>query len=114
MLSLTYDQYDIPNLITRSADGKKFWRLSIKSKDQSNLGDSRLLLDVDFNFTFVWQTLDANGDVEARERVTFLYTSDGKVKPSPRTLRVLGDNKVSTILKALYRGGDPEKGPVTA
>lgn len=113
MLSLTYDQYDIPELVKSSTDGKKVWILPLKCKDHSYLGNSRILLDVDFNYTFYWSEFDNNGNVEARERVTFLYTSTGKVKPSPRTLRILGDNKVSQILKGLYRGGDPDKGLVT-
>lgn len=113
MLSLTHDQYDFPKLFVRD-DGKKYWQMDVLGKDSALLGDSYLTLDVNFNYTFQIKKLDAEGNVEARERVTFLYTSDGKVKPSPRTLRVLGDRKVSMILKRLYRGGDPGKGPVTA
>jgi len=65
---------------------------------------------VPFSYTFLPGAVLDGYCIADEGKVTLDFAPDGTVKPSGRTLRIYSADKVSAILKHLYKGGNPRNG----
>lgn len=128
MLSLSSNHFSVPELKVHSVElnGNTYEICSWMVRDNSIpiwgepnymiikddfhwtvLPDSEFI-EVDESGNFDWNS--KRTEISGEERVTWLFTKDGRIRPSHRSLRIYGSEKIASFLKGMYVGGDPRKG----
>lgn len=128
MLSLSSNHFSVPELKITPVEVESgivnFYSWIVRDNSIPLWGDPNYMeIKDDFHWTALpcseFIELDEYGEydwnskrteVSGEERVTWLFTKDGRIRPSHRSLRIYGSEKIASFLKGMYVGGDPRKG----
>lgn len=93
MLSLDSGEYMIPRRVVVDGQHRGWYLFAVSGGMATRIVKA-------FNYTILPETSIGNRVVT--ERLSFTYTEDGNIKPTPRTLRIVGAEQLSPLIRYLY------------